>query len=165
MRQACMEKEAFAREEWILREGLLRTANSIVKNLADAEDAVSQAVLIAWQKRGQLKDVSRLKPWLFTILVRTCYDMRRKGRRTVLCDDMSAYSLRMSQTGDDLELWLVLENLEEKYASLLTLYYYEGFKVDEMARILGISRGTICARLAKGREILKYQLTEMGDRL
>ena len=50
--------------------------------------------------------------------------------------------------------------LPEKYASVLYLYYYEGYSVKEIGHLLGLPPGTVGTRLKRGRERLRMDLKE-----
>ena len=50
--------------------------------------------------------------------------------------------------------------LPKKYSSVLHLYYYEGYKCDEIASVLGISESNVQTRLMRARKMLKNKLGE-----
>ena len=52
--------------------------------------------------------------------------------------------------------------LGEIYRIPIMLFYYEDMKVQEIADILGLPRGTVLARLSRGRDILRKELKEYG---
>lgn len=45
----------------------------------------------------------------------------------------------------------LMNNMDEKYRVILTLYYSEGFKIREIAQILDMDENTVKTRLARGR--------------
>ena len=57
------------------------TANRILRDGAAAEDAVQQAMVVAWRDLRALRDHDRLDAWLYRLLVRTCYRELRSRRR------------------------------------------------------------------------------------
>jgi RNA polymerase sigma-70 factor (ECF subfamily) len=52
--------------------------------------------------------------------------------------------------------------LKPNYRAVIHLYYYEGYRQDEIAKILGISRTAVQTRMQRAREILKKELNENG---
>ena len=50
--------------------------------------------------------------------------------------------------------------LPEKYKSTVILYYYDDYSVDEISKILKISKSAVKMRLKRGREILKLELED-----
>ena len=57
-----------------------RVARSILSKEEDAEDAVQEGILKAWQKRNKLKDESLFRTWSTRIVINACYDMIRKNK-------------------------------------------------------------------------------------
>ena len=62
-----MEKDALGQALWAQRVNLLRLALSIVRNPQDAEDAVSAAIVKAYQKADTLQSADKLRPWMMTL--------------------------------------------------------------------------------------------------
>ena len=54
----------------------------------------------------------------------------------------------------NLELKEALSSLDEKYRIVMTLFYSQGYHIDEIARILKIPKSTVQTRLHRGRQIL-----------
>ena len=67
---------------------MYRAARSVLDSGADAEDAVSQAVLQAWQSLDGLKNREAVRPWLVKIAVNCAYAQRRRQGRVVYLDDL-----------------------------------------------------------------------------
>ena len=65
---------------------LYDTAAAMTGNRHDAADVVQDVFVVAAERLGQLRDPSRLKPWLFAILRNEVYRRSRKGRRAVPTD-------------------------------------------------------------------------------
>ena len=62
----------------------------------------------------------------------------------------------------DLDLQLAFRQLPANTRLALTLFYYEGYGVQEIAQIVGEPTGTIKSRLARGREQLRHKLEKGG---
>ena len=62
---------------------MYRAARSVLDSGADAEDAVSQAILQAWQSLDKLRDREAVGPWLVRIAVNCAYALRRRQGRVV----------------------------------------------------------------------------------
>lgn len=150
--------EAMARA-WAFRVSLMRLAVSILHHTADAEDAVSTAMLNASRSAQTLRDEGTFNAWIMRILVRSCYDLLRKRKREVPTEDMAVYD------GPALEgvggtVFDAIQTLPDAYRRTLVLHYYEGFKAREIAHILSIPLGTVLVRLSRGRDRLKMILQE-----
>ena len=79
-----MNQEEFIREAWDMRNSMLRLACSILKEQHEAEDAVQDAIVMAWRKLDTLKSDQAFKTWMMRIVINTCRSMQRKSKRYVL---------------------------------------------------------------------------------
>ena len=145
---------------WELHVALLRLALSILKHPQNAEDAVSSAVITAYQKLDTLRDDAALKAWLMRITARCCYDMLRKSRREVLYGEPVETGEALFIEPLEETLYAKLRQLPEGQAQVLVLYYYEGYSTAEIAQILGLPRPAVSMRMTRGRTRLKAMLEE-----
>lgn len=151
-----MDKQTFTQEVWAQREGLLRYAYSILRSLPDAEDAVSEAVLRAWEKRDTLRDRDSFRPWLGRIVRNCCYSQLRRGGRVTLAAAPEAP--RAEQPDPTGGLWQWLSGLPQPYREALTLHYEWQLTTREMAQLLRLPKGTVTSRLKRGRALLARQM-------
>ncbi|HIY12961.1 MAG TPA: sigma-70 family RNA polymerase sigma factor [Candidatus Agathobaculum merdipullorum] len=63
------------------RRAMYRAARALLSSDADAEDAVSEAILRAWQAFGRLRDEKAIKGWLIKITVNCAHEHHRRGAR------------------------------------------------------------------------------------
>jgi RNA polymerase sigma-70 factor (ECF subfamily) len=137
---------------------MFRVALSILKNNADAEDAVSGSVLTAYTKRDALKNPQSFKPWVMKILVRECYRILRNRRKQPFYTDIPDIPVTDSyNTG---ELWGAVTQLENGFRTVVVLYYYEDMSVKDIAKTLSLPPGTVKSRLSRARTQLKGLLAE-----
>ncbi len=152
-----MNRQQVAEAAWVLRDGMMRVPLSILRNGADAEDALSDAILKACKNCAQLRDEERFKPWLMHITVRCCQDILRGRKRQTPLGDASAFDRPVleNEAGSIFEM---IQKLPPHYGSALILHYYEGFKAREIAQILSVPTATVLVRLSRGREKLRALL-------
>ncbi len=155
-----MDKDTLDERIWELRAPLLRVAGGILRHTQNAEDAVSAAIVTAYQKLDTLRNEESLRPWLTKITVRCCYDLLKKSRREQpsTAPEEAEAPLFVSDLHDT--LYSALESLPTGMARVLLLYYYEGFSTAEIADTLGMSRPAVSMRLMRGRKKLKEMLLE-----
>ena len=145
---------------WEMHVPMLRLALSILRHPQNAEDAVSQAVITAYRKISTLRNPNAFKPWLMKITARCCYDLLRRRKREILSAEPISPEVGVFIEPMEDTLYARLSSLPDGQAQVLTLYYYEGFSTEEIARILGIPRTTVSMRMSRGRARLKAMLEE-----
>lgn len=74
------------------RQSCLRIAQSTIRNAADAEEEVQNALLRAWQRLGQCQEPSRFSNWLYRIVINQCL-MRMRRDRTMRGEPLEERSL------------------------------------------------------------------------
>lgn len=159
--RARMDEAAFAQAVWDMREGMLRFATSILHARADAEDAVSEATLRAWERLPTLRDEALFRRWMMSIVANCCYTHLRKMKRLVLRETEPE---RAEPSGEEaFALWACVSDLPAGLREPVVLYYYEGFRVDEIAQILRVPKGTVAARMHRARARLRGMLLEKGE--
>ena len=137
---------------------LYRLSLSILRSQADAQDAVQQGMLHAWEKRRQASDENRIRAWLTRIVVNECRNIQRKRMRVFPVADISDGACTAKSADDSLNE--AMDALEEKLRTPLLLHYMEGFSERDIARILGIPQTTVKNRLYRARKALR---SELGD--
>lgn len=142
------------------RTAMFRLAYSIVLNKEDAEDVVSESILKAYSHLAELKDAKKMKAWLFQIIANESKTCLRKRKRIELTEDPSLFSAKENKTEAPHDLLEYVYQLGESFREVILLYYFEEFRVKEIARILAISEGTVKSRLSRAREALKEALEQ-----
>lgn len=128
-------------------------ACSILKNQADAQDAVSECIVRAFENRTSLKKRTSARSWLMKILINVSRSAITKRQKVVLFADPEQYE-QEPETAED-HLWSVILELPENVRVVMVLYYYEGFSVREISTLLDIPEGTTKTRLSSGRKQLE----------
>jgi RNA polymerase sigma-70 factor (ECF subfamily) len=146
--------------------GLVRYAARILGSVADAEDAVQESYVKAYDAllAGRFDGRASLKTWLYRIVTRTAIDYRRsRATRERLLDVSSDASVDGPAAADALvalrELEGLLEELPEEQRSTLLLQAMEGFTNREIGEILGCSEGAVEQRLVRARATLKTKVS------
>lgn len=139
--------------------GMYRAARSVLSCGADAEDAVAQAVLQAWQSLDKLQNKGAVRPWLIKITVNCAFALRRKQRKVVYLDDLPQEPAAPEPPRYD-GLWEAVSALPWERRVVVTLFYYEDMSVEQIAKCLGVPAGTVKSRLARARKQLKEMLQE-----
>lgn len=129
-----------------------------IMNLRNSDDAKDcfQEVFIKLYKHGMIEDPDYLKHWLIRVTIHTRKDYRRVFyKKTINIEDVL-----IQDEKKDYVLLPVILDMPTRYKNVLYLYYYEGYKTDEIAEILKMNINTVKSRLKRGREILKKKVGE-----
>ena len=145
------DPDAFAELMQLQMKNMYRVALAILVNDEDAADAIQDAILACWEKIHTLKHASYFSTWMTRILINKCYDIRKKQGNIT---DLKDYEEPAACDEYNLELKEALSSLDEKYRIVMTLFYSQGYHIDEIARILKIPKSTVQTRLHRGRQIL-----------
>ncbi len=138
---------------------MYRTARSILHTNEDAEDAVQEAICKAYTHRNSLRDPAKARTWLLRITANTCYDQYHKRRPTTSLSDLAGeLPAPEIDWAEQFSLWEAVQQLPDEQRAVVTLFYYEGLSVREVAHILAISQGAVRTRLTRARARLRQVL-------
>lgn len=154
-----MDKDAFAGRVTAMQQSLYRVAASYLHGEADRLDAVCEAIARAWEKRGTLRDERLFSTWLIRILIRECVSIQRRQRRTVPVEALPEQA-QEDESDAVHSLREAIETLPQRQRTMVVLHYMEGYDVREVARIMGTTRGAVCAGLSRARETLRRRIGE-----
>lgn len=148
------------------QDGLYRFARSLTKEESAAMDLVQDTFLTFLRKGDSVRDVSKIKSWLFTTLYRAFLRQHKRSHRQVEMEtvtieethaDEYVHPVRGIQAGEAVQ---ALESLEARYREPLTLFFMEDLSYKEISAILDLPIGTVMSRLSRGKEVLKRALSE-----
>ena len=152
-----MTKHEFEQNIIASQNSLYRVARGYLRSEQDCLDAVSEAVLKAWQKLPSLRGEQYFNTWLTRILIRECINIQRKQKRVTPVETIPE---RTQPPGGSAELAQVLDTLPAKLRTPTVLHYMEGYDVADIAHILHTTKGTVCSRLHRARAALRAVLKE-----
>lgn len=145
---------------------LLRVAQRLSSNAAEAEDLVQETLLLAWRNFHQFRNDNNVRAWLFRILLNSFYARGRRQQAAPSTVSMSAIgtawpksAIAVAPFADNAEIAQALDALQVEHKTVLLLGIVEGFTCREMAGILSVPIGTVMSRLSRARDALRAQLT------
>lgn len=145
-------------------------------NPTDAEDALSRAMLKAWEKvqKYATGEISNFKAWLTTLTRNLCVDIyRERSRGANRVEDIEGYAsceeqglVRSEDTPycametDEKRIVIrrAIDNLPIRLRETFILYFYEELSYPEIAQRQGISYQNVCKRISQARKILREEL-------
>ncbi len=134
----------------------------------DVEELVSDAFLALWRHREDLRGES-VKPWLAAVARNRAVDWLRTAKPAPLpLDEETVRSIPGPEAEAErrefaAELFAAVEDLPEPDRTLVEGYYYEGRKLKDLAKALGLPSSTAKTRLFRARQKLKETLTKGGS--
>lgn len=153
---SAMDNETFAK---LIREytpNLYRLAFGILHNREDAEDAVSESVLKAYEKLHTLRKKESFRSWIMQITANEAKRIYGRNKKSAPVENMEEY---MPQFQDEYhELWDVVMKLDIVYREAIILYFYEQLSIKEIGEVLHVPEGTVKSRLSRGKKQLKEHL-------
>ena len=156
-----MTKEAFVLKVEEARETLYRVACAYLKQEADRNDAVQEALLKAWKNLHKLREEAYFRTWLIRILIRECVNIQRGQQRTRPVERVPDRA--GPEPGQDTGLRYAILALPDALRIVIVLKYMEEYPVEEIARILRVPKGTVCSRLARARKRMQEYLKEEAE--
>lgn len=131
---------------------IFRIAYQYLFNKYDAEDIVQEVFVKLLTKRVFFKDEEHIKSWLIRVTINQCLDYKKSltKKSTVPIENMEIpFEQKEGEILEELQL------LKEDERNVLYLYYYEGYKIKEIAKILKQKQNTINSKLTRARKRLK----------
>lgn len=161
-----------------------RIAMRRLNSMADAEDAVQDALLAAWQHRDQFRGEARISTWLTTIVINSSRQIVRKRSRRhlipiddqedgestaapfseILPDRRPDPEAQFRNSEDARRLQYLLSRLPPKLRLIIQMVSVEGLSVREVAEALDISQTAVKSRAARARaELRRLDRTHHAD--
>ncbi len=136
---------------------VFRLAYSYVRNHADAEDIFQETFLRMVRKKPQFESEEHCKAWLVRVTANCAKSYLHSAwkRHTEPLEEQIP-----DIPPEELHLEEALRELKPAYRAVIHLHYYEGYKTEEIAKLLGRKPSTIRSQLRRAREQLAIQLKE-----
>jgi RNA polymerase sigma-70 factor, ECF subfamily len=163
------DREAYADLIRVRGDRLYALAQRILRDVDRAEDALQEALVIAWRDLPGLRDPDRFDAWLHRLVVRSCLAEATRERRLtanlrVLPMDVPNASDDFLNVADRDQLERGFRRLSPQQRALLVLRHFEGREPAEIAEILGIPVGTARSRLHHAHRAMRAAL-DADDRV
>lgn len=143
---------------------VLRIAYTYLKNMDDAEDAVGDLYLKIVDKEPKFNDETHERLWMVRAIINIC-----KNKLNLYWNKNKCSADDVAETGafdtynETPEVLSAVLALPAKYKTAIYLFYYEGFKTPEIAKMLNKTEATVRSIMKRAREKLKSALKEGYD--
>lgn len=124
---------------------------------SDADDIFQEVFLRFLQEKKPFESEEHKKAWLIRVTLNCAKKLQASAwfRKTESLEEHLAYLEQICDTPREMELWQELEKLKPKYRTVIHLFYYEGYSVEEMGKMLRQKPSTIRTWLTRARGQLK----------
>ncbi len=135
--------------------------NKLLRGADAVDDCVQEAMLKVFTKLSQLKEVKAFHTWVYRIAHSRCQDHWHKLKPEV---DFHESDFSNEEALDQaMDVKQALLGLSDDHQVIIYLFYFEGFQVAEIAKIIDVPPGTVKFRLFTARERIKQQLQSESD--
>lgn len=132
-----------------------------MKHPGDADDVFQEVFLRYVQSGKQIRDEEHLKAWLIRVTINCCNSAQSNWWRKKVVPLMEYTDLKepvYEEPGN--EIWEALKKLPQKDIDVIHLFYFEGYSIKEISRILHGTETAIKTRLFRARKRLQTILEE-----
>ena len=164
-------------------QALFRTARSILRDDAEAEDAVQDAYLLAYRAMGSFRAEAKLSTWLVRIVVNESLGRARRNRRraevipmdgnagtdtqameNIVSEDLSTQPERAAASAETRRLIEArIDELPDAFRSVFVLRALEEMSIEEVAASLDITEATVRTRFFRAKSLLRASLSREID--
>lgn len=148
---------------------LYRVAYSVLRNAADAEDAVQEAFLRVLRHRDTLDEIRDQRVWLIRIVWNIVLDRKRRAKTRPETDDVEELARVLPSAGLSAEqvaaaaqhhahVLTCVEKLPAKERQVLILSAFDELSSVEIAAVLGITESSVRSRLFRARNLMAEML-------
>ena len=152
------DTKTFAQMYETVYQDLYRFALCMMRNPQDAEDAVSEAVVAAYENIGKLKKEDAFKSWIFTILSNIC---KKKWRNAAREETRSDEEMLFSAASEEPDIGVALDVrkafflLEDEEQTIVGLSVFGGYTSQEIGDALKLNPNTV--RSKRSRALQKME--------
>ena len=154
-----MDRQDFMDLAGRYKDTIFRVALNMLGSPVDADDIVQDTLIKLLEREEPFENDEHARYWLIRVAVNLSKNVLRAPWRRH--DSLETeVNVMVFDTPEQGELYEEVMALQEKYRTVLYLYYYEGYSVREIGEILNIQTSNVTSRLSRARQKLRFQITE-----
>lgn len=146
---------------------MLGVCRQYIKDVQQAEDVMITAFMKVYTNLKAFEHKGSFEGWIRRIMVNECISFIRVQKQVKFIEDETFFEERWDSLEDHYsveEIQLLIDQLPDGCRMVFTLFAIEGFKHQEIAKMLEISEGTSKSQLAHARKMLQKQLSKLKNK-
>lgn len=155
------DADIFVRMYEAVYQDLYRFALCLLKDRHEAEDAVGEAVLAAYENIRKLRDEKAFKSWIFTILANVCRKkLRKRGLEISLDQEDTFFNIPTAQEdhGLSVDVKRAFLILSEEEQMIVALSVFGGYTSREIGKTLKLNENTVRSKRSRALEKMECVL-------
>jgi RNA polymerase sigma-70 factor (ECF subfamily) len=139
------------------KDTVFKIAYTYCKNRNDADDVFQEVFLRYFRKRPVFDSLSHEKAWFIRVTINCCKKLLLSSwfKKILPLEDNMTF-----ETPEESDLFYAVMELPLKYRIVVHLYYYEDYKIRDIARLTSQKETTVATQLQRARQLLKNKLLE-----
>lgn len=143
------------------KEKMYRMAYLYMRNEDDALEVFQESLYKALNSINTLKNDDYFSTWLMKILINTAITTLKKKQKLVSINSEIFNQIENKErygTEEQIDLLQAMDDIEEKYKTVLLLRFYQDYTVKQIAAFLDCPEGTVKTNIRRGLELLRKKL-------
>ena len=132
-----------------------RLALTRTKSKENSEDVYQEVFLRLYRKLPKFESEEHEKAWLIRVTINCSKNLLNSSffKNTTNLEEEISFENKERH-----DIYYAVQSLSLKYRTIIYLYYYEGYRINEISKILKINENTVKTRLSRAREDLKQKI-------
>lgn len=145
---------------------MLSICRQYIKDIHQAEDVMITAFMKVFVNLNSFEFKGSFEGWIRKVMVNECISFIRVQKKVSFLDDEyykeEGFNYIESQFSVE-EIQFFIDNLPDGYKMIFNLYAIEGYKHQEISKMLGIKEGTSKSQLSHARKMLQTQIAKLKN--
>jgi RNA polymerase sigma-70 factor (ECF subfamily) len=141
---------------------MLSVCRQYIKDIQLAEDVMITAFMKVFTNLGKFEHKGSFEGWIRRIMVNECISYLRVQKKVKFAEDEFFVEESFNEIDSQFtveQIQYLIDALPDGYKMVFNLYAIEGYKHNEIAKMLGINEGTSKSQLSHARKMLQTQIT------
>lgn len=160
-------KNAFEKLILYFHKDLYKIAKAYLIIEDDVNDAIQETIISAYENINNITHISYFKTWITRILINKCNSIYKQKHKinTISLESISVenYISKTYELDSNISFYNLIDKLTSEEKTILILYYVDGYKPKEIAKILDTNDSTIRSKILRAKNKIKKDLKEVYD--